>query len=143
MYARQVTSALGAAAAAVAAAKVPSQASCFQLTTTTTHDQSTNSIVSKTVHVRPGLPAPTQAPAPAPAAPSKPKALPLTELTAVSPIDGRYASKVSGLREIFSEYGLMKYRVQVEVAWLREIFFRVWPDEVPRASRGGLVAGDV
>mmetsp|Transcript_22927 Transcript_22927/g.55504 ORF Transcript_22927/g.55504 Transcript_22927/m.55504 type:complete len:545 (+) Transcript_22927:34-1668(+) len=136
MYARQVTSALGAAAAAVAAAKVPSQASCFQLTTTTTHDQSTNSIVSKTVHVRPGLPAPTQAPAPAPAAPSKPKALPLTELTAVSPIDGRYASKVSGLREIFSEYGLMKYRVQVEVAWLLEMSEHKDIPEVAKLSSG-------
>ncbi|HEU4856051.1 MAG TPA: adenylosuccinate lyase [Rhodanobacteraceae bacterium] len=39
-------------------------------------------------------------------------------LTALSPLDGRYASKVDALRPIFSEYGLMHRRVQVEVAWL-------------------------
>ncbi|HUW51922.1 MAG TPA: adenylosuccinate lyase [Rhodanobacter sp.] len=39
-------------------------------------------------------------------------------LTALSPLDGRYASKVEPLRPIFSEYGLMHRRVQVEIAWL-------------------------
>lgn len=39
-------------------------------------------------------------------------------LCAVSPLDGRYASKVDGLRDVFSEYGLVKRRVQVECAWL-------------------------
>jgi adenylosuccinate lyase len=43
---------------------------------------------------------------------------PLDPLTALSPLDGRYASKADALRPIFSEYGLMKRRVQVEVAWL-------------------------
>ncbi|MBS0431328.1 MAG: adenylosuccinate lyase, partial [Proteobacteria bacterium] len=42
----------------------------------------------------------------------------LDPLTALSPLDGRYASKVEALRPIFSEYGLMKRRVQVEIAWL-------------------------
>ncbi len=46
------------------------------------------------------------------------QALPLSELTAVSPIDGRYAEKTASLREYFSEYGLIKRRVVVEVAWL-------------------------
>ncbi len=42
----------------------------------------------------------------------------LDSLTAVSPLDGRYAAKVEALRPIFSEYGLMHRRVQVETAWL-------------------------
>ena len=40
-------------------------------------------------------------------------------LKAISPIDGRYADKVSELRDIFSEYGLIRYRVLVEVRWLQ------------------------
>ena len=39
-------------------------------------------------------------------------------LTALSPLDGRYASKVAPLRPIFSEFGLMHRRVQVEIEWL-------------------------
>ncbi|SHM11490.1 adenylosuccinate lyase [Rhodanobacter sp. OK091] len=39
-------------------------------------------------------------------------------LTALSPLDGRYASKVEALRPIFSEYGLMHRRVHVEIEWL-------------------------
>ncbi|MGH8154806.1 MAG: adenylosuccinate lyase [Rhodanobacteraceae bacterium] len=42
----------------------------------------------------------------------------LDPLTAISPLDGRYAAKVAALRPIFSEYGLMKRRVKVEIAWL-------------------------
>ncbi len=42
----------------------------------------------------------------------------LDSLTALSPLDGRYAAKVEALRPIFSEYGLMKRRVHVEVEWL-------------------------
>jgi adenylosuccinate lyase len=38
-------------------------------------------------------------------------------LIAVSPIDGRYASKTSELQNYFSEYALMKYRVQVEIEY--------------------------
>lgn len=38
------------------------------------------------------------------------------------PVDGRYGDKVSALRGIFSEYGLLKFRVQVEVRWLQN-----WP----------------
>ncbi len=40
-------------------------------------------------------------------------------LMAISPIDGRYAEKVNDLREIFSEYGLIRYRVMIEVRWLQ------------------------
>ena len=39
-------------------------------------------------------------------------------LTALSPLDGRYAGKVDALRPIFSEYGLIKARMKVEVEWL-------------------------
>jgi len=45
----------------------------------------------------------------------------LSSLTAISPIDGRYGSKVTELRDIFSEYGLIKYRVEVEVRWLQKL----------------------
>ncbi len=45
----------------------------------------------------------------------------LSELTAISPLDGRYASKTAELRSIFSEYGLMRFRVQVELTWLKQL----------------------
>jgi adenylosuccinate lyase len=41
----------------------------------------------------------------------------LSTLTALSPLDGRYASKVTALRPLLSEYGLMHRRVQVEIEW--------------------------
>src|SRR3981081_2070209 len=39
-------------------------------------------------------------------------------LTALSPLDGRYAGKVAALAAHFSEYGLIRHRVRVELAWL-------------------------
>ncbi len=42
----------------------------------------------------------------------------LSTLTAISPLDGRYANKCDQLREIFSEYAFMRARVKVEVEWL-------------------------
>jgi len=42
-------------------------------------------------------------------------------LRAISPADGRYADKVSELRDIFSEYGLIRFRVLVEVRWLQSL----------------------
>ena len=44
--------------------------------------------------------------------------MPTHALTALSPLDGRYAEKARALRPIFSEYGLMRRRVQVEIEWL-------------------------
>src|SRR3546814_1173106 len=41
-----------------------------------------------------------------------------SQLLALSPLDGRYAAKVDALRPIFSDYGLLKARVRVEVEWL-------------------------
>lgn len=45
----------------------------------------------------------------------------LNALTALSPIDGRYQDKVTALRAIFSEFGLLKFRVTVEVRWLQKL----------------------
>ena len=45
----------------------------------------------------------------------------LSALSAVSPIDGRYARKIESLRAIFSEYGLIRYRLQVEIGWLQRL----------------------
>ena len=45
----------------------------------------------------------------------------VSTLRALSPADGRYADKVNGLRDIFSEYGLIRFRVLVEVRWLQAL----------------------
>ncbi len=45
----------------------------------------------------------------------------LNALTALSPIDGRYADKTWELREIFSEYGLIRHRLLVEIRWLQAL----------------------
>ncbi len=58
----------------------------------------------------------------------------LSALTAVSPVDGRYGSKVSALRPIFSEFGLIKYRVTVEVRWLQKLSATKQISEVPAFS---------
>ncbi len=42
-------------------------------------------------------------------------------LTAISPLDGRYAGKVDALREHFSEFGLIKARLKVEIEWLKAL----------------------
>lgn len=47
--------------------------------------------------------------------------MPHSALTAISPIDGRYANKVEELRPIFSEFGLIRFRVLVEVRWLQAL----------------------
>jgi len=41
------------------------------------------------------------------------------KLTAISPLDGRYAEKTSELSRIFSEYGLIRFRVEIEIRWLQ------------------------
>jgi len=60
--------------------------------------------------------------------------LELSSLTAVSPIDGRYASKCADLRGIFSEFGLMRFRVTVEVEWLKKLAATPAIKEVPTFS---------
>ena len=57
-----------------------------------------------------------------------------TPLTALSPLDGRYHGKVDALRGIFSEFGLIKRRVQVEVAWLMALSECADISEVPAFS---------
>ena len=59
----------------------------------------------------------------------------LSSLTAVSPLDGRYASKTVELRPIFSEYGLMRFRVQVELTWLKHLANCEAIKEVPAFSK--------
>ncbi len=58
----------------------------------------------------------------------------LTSLTAVSPVDGRYGSKTESLRPIFSEYGLIRHRVEVEVRWLQKLAATDAISEVPAFS---------
>lgn len=58
----------------------------------------------------------------------------LSALTAVSPIDGRYGDKVTALRSIFSEFGLLKFRVTVEVRWLQKLAACQGISEVPAFS---------
>lgn len=47
--------------------------------------------------------------------------MPYSNLKSISPLDGRYSEKVSELRDIFSEYGLIKYRVFIEIKWLQHL----------------------
>ncbi len=58
----------------------------------------------------------------------------LSPLTALSPVDGRYASKTAPLRNFFSEYGLIKHRVLVEVRWLQALANHPDIKEVPAFS---------
>ena len=58
----------------------------------------------------------------------------LTSLSAISPVDGRYAVKTVALRAIFSEYGLMRYRVTAELRWLEALAAHPGITEVPSLS---------
>ncbi|QLB20330.1 adenylosuccinate lyase [Vespertiliibacter pulmonis] len=59
----------------------------------------------------------------------------LSALTALSPIDGRYQDKVSVLRPIFSEFGLLKFRVMVEIRWLQKLASHSQVSDVPSFSQ--------
>jgi len=59
----------------------------------------------------------------------------LSQLTAVSPLDGRYGGKTAELRPIFSELGLIRYRLTVEVRWLQCLARHPGISEVPRFSK--------
>ena len=50
-----------------------------------------------------------------------PNADALSPLTALSPLDGRYRTKVAALAEYFSEFGLIRERIRVELAWLEAL----------------------
>jgi len=58
----------------------------------------------------------------------------LSPLTAISPIDGRYAGKSEALRSLFSEYGLIRYRVLVEIRWFQALSSHSEITEVPALS---------
>ena len=58
----------------------------------------------------------------------------LSTLTALSPVDGRYASKADSLRPWFSEFGLIRARVTVEVRWLQQLSKHPQISEVPEFS---------
>ncbi|RMD60664.1 MAG: adenylosuccinate lyase, partial [Planctomycetota bacterium] len=60
----------------------------------------------------------------------------VSPLTAVSPLDGRYHQATAELRPVFSEFGLIRARVQVEVAWLIRLSDIEAMREVPRLSSG-------
>lgn len=66
----------------------------------------------------------------------------LTALTAISPVDGRYGSKAAELREYFSEFGLIKFRVLVEVRWLQKLAQTDGINEVPPLSAAASKALD-
>ena len=55
-------------------------------------------------------------------------------LTSISPIDGRYSAKTGPLKAIFSEYGLIKYRLLVEIRWLEAMSKNSQISEVPEFS---------
>ncbi len=59
----------------------------------------------------------------------------LNALTAISPIDGRYFDKTKALTPIFSEFGLIKYRVLIEVKWLQAMSEIDGIGEVPAFSK--------
>ena len=61
-------------------------------------------------------------------------------LTALSPLDGRYAGKVDALRPIFSEYGLIRARVCVEIAWLLALAAEPGIPELPPFSESAASA---
>ena len=59
----------------------------------------------------------------------------LSALSAISPIDGRYGSKTKELRSIFSEFGLIRCRVEVEIRWLQRLADHPPPLARSRSSR--------
>ena len=68
--------------------------------------------------------------------------MPFTMLTALSPLDGRYASKVDALRPQFSEYGLIRRRLQVEIEWLKALAAESHFAEIPAFSPATVAALD-
>jgi adenylosuccinate lyase len=63
-----------------------------------------------------------------------PAVMALSPLTALSPLDGRYHSKLAGLRDLFSELALIRHRVRVEIEWLKVLAASPTIKEVPPFS---------
>ncbi len=66
----------------------------------------------------------------------------LNPLTALSPLDGRYQAKVAPLRALFSEWALIRFRVKVEVEWLKALAAEPTLAGVPPFSAGAIAALD-
>ena len=66
----------------------------------------------------------------------------INPISALSPLDGRYAATAEPLRPIFSEYGLMKARVRVELEWLKALAAAPQIREVPPFSADTLAEID-
>ncbi|MCL4470662.1 MAG: adenylosuccinate lyase [Gammaproteobacteria bacterium] len=66
----------------------------------------------------------------------------LSTLTALSPLDGRYHSKVADLRAYFSEFALIRYRVKVEIKWLKALSLEPAIAEIPAFSAATLAQLD-
>ncbi|MCL6556996.1 MAG: adenylosuccinate lyase [Burkholderiales bacterium] len=66
----------------------------------------------------------------------------LSPLTALSPLDGRYAAAMAPLRPLFSEFGLMRHRVRVEIEWLKALAAEPAIAEVPAFSAATLARLD-
>ena len=66
----------------------------------------------------------------------------LNPLTALSPLDGRYQAKVAPLRAVFSEWALIRFRVKVEVEWLKALAAEPTLAGVPPFSAGAIAALD-
>ncbi len=64
--------------------------------------------------------------------------LPFSELTAIGSVDGRYARQTAPLREFFSEFALIKYRVRVEIEWFKALSAHPEIPEVPTLSVSAL-----
>jgi adenylosuccinate lyase len=67
---------------------------------------------------------------------------PLTPLTALSPLDGRYFDKLAPLRELFSEQALIRFRVLVEVEWLKALAAEPAIPEVAPFSKAAIAVLD-
>jgi len=68
--------------------------------------------------------------------------MPLTPLNALSPLDGRYFAKVPALRDTFSELGLIRLRLRVEIEWLKALAHEPSIAEVPAFSQATLAQLD-
>jgi adenylosuccinate lyase len=66
----------------------------------------------------------------------------LSALTALSPLDGRYHGKVESLRGYFSEYGLIRYRVLIEIEWFKALAAEAGIKELPSFSAATIVQLD-
>jgi len=62
----------------------------------------------------------------------------LSNLTAISSVDGRYARQTTALRPIFSEFGLIRYRVLVEIRWLETLALNENLKEIPSLSKDAI-----